>query len=143
MSSQGRPAGGTQMSRGAQRAGTALGTRRNQHGLTITGFVLVAILAVAAVMIGFRMVPAYIEWYTVQKVMANTLATSKDGFTMYQFRRDFDLKAAADYVESVHGSDIEVTKEGNQLVATASWSRILHLVGNVSLLLEFEATATK
>ncbi len=36
-----------------------------------------------------------------------------------------------------------MTKEGNQLVATASWTKVLHLVGNVSLLLEFEATATK
>ena len=39
--------------------------------------------------------------------------------------------------------DIEVTKEGNTLVATAAWSKTLHLVGNMSLLLEFEATATK
>ena len=45
-------------------------------------------------MVGARTVPAYIEWYTVQKVMANTLQTSKEGFTLYQFRRDFDLKAA-------------------------------------------------
>jgi hypothetical protein len=117
--------------------------RRRQRGLTITGFVFVAIVVVAVAMIGFRMVPAYIEYFTVQKVMANTLATSKDGFTLYQFRRDFDLKAAADYIDSVRGSDIEVSKEGNQLVATASWNRVLHLVGNVSLLLEFEATAVR
>ena len=117
--------------------------RQGQRGLTITGFLFVAIIAVIAIMVGARTVPAYIEWYTVQKVMANTLQTSKEGFPLYQFRRDFDLKAAADYIESVRGTDIEVSKEGNQLVATASWSRILHLVGNVSLLLEFEATATK
>jgi hypothetical protein len=116
---------------------------RAQRGFTLVGFIFVAAFAIAAVMIGFRMVPAYIEWYTVKKVMANTLQTSKEGFTIYQFRRDFDLKASADYVDSVHGSDIEVTKDGNQLVATASWTRVLHLVGNVSLLLEFEATATK
>jgi hypothetical protein len=117
--------------------------RQRQRGLTITGFLFVAIVAVIAVMISFRMIPAYIEWYTVQKVMANTLQSSKEGFTLYQFRRDFDLKAAADYIDSVRGSDIEVSKEGNQLVASASWSRVLHLVGNVSLLLEFEATAAK
>ena len=95
------------------------------------------------VMVGFRMVPAYIEWYTVQKVMAKRWQTSKDGFTLYQFRSDFDLKAAADYIDSVRGADVEVSKEGNQLVATANWTKVLHLVGNVSLLLEFEATATK
>ena len=118
-------------------------TRQRQRGLSIVGFIFVAIVAMVVVMVGFRMVPAYIEWYTVKKVMANTLQTSKDGFTLYQFRRDFDLKAAADYIDSVRGSDIEVTKEGNQLVATANWQKVLHLVGNVSLLLEFEATATK
>ncbi len=117
--------------------------RQQQRGLSIVGFIMVAALAMLAVMIGFRMVPAYIEWYTVKKVMTNTLQTSKDGFTLYQFRRDFDLKASADYIDSVRGADIEVTKEGNQLVATATWQRVLHLVGNVSLLLDFEAIATK
>ncbi len=120
-----------------------MSTRKRQRGLSIVGFIIVAALVMLAVMVGFRMVPAYIEWYTVQKVMANTLATAKDNFTLYQFRRDFDLKAAADYIDSVHGADVEVSKEGNQLVATASWTKVLHLVGNVSLLLEFEATATK
>ena len=117
--------------------------RHRQGGLTMTGFLLTAFVAVAVVMIGFRMVPPYIEYFTVKKIMAKTLDDAKQGFSLYQFRRDFDLKASADYIDSVKGSDIEVSKEGNNLVATASWTRTLHLVGNVSLLLEFEATATK
>lgn len=117
--------------------------RRRQRGLTMTGFIFTAIVVVAVVMIGFRMVPAYIEYFTVKKVMATTLENTKQGFTLYQFRRDFDLKASADYIDSVRGSDVNVSKDGNLLVATASWTKTLHLVGNVSLLLEFEATATK
>lgn len=116
---------------------------RRQRGLSLVGFIFVAAFVMLAVMVGFRMVPAYIEAFTVKKVMADTLGKAKDGFTLYQFRRDFDLKASADYIDSVKGSDIEVSKEGNTLVATASWQRILHLVGNVSLLLDFEETATK
>ena len=123
--------------------GENMRNRHRQGGLTMTGFLLTAIVAVAVVMIGFRMVPPYIEYFTVKKIMAKTLDDSKQGFSLYQFRRDFDLKASADYIDSVKGSDIEVSKEGNNLVATASWTRTLHLVGNVSLLLEFEATATK
>ena len=123
--------------------GENMRNRHRQGGLTMTGFLFTAIVAVAVVMIGFRMLPPYIEYFTVKKVMAKTLDDSKQGFSLYQFRRDFDLKASADYIDSVKGSDIEVSKEGNNLVATASWTRTLHLVGNVSLLLEFEATATK
>ena len=123
--------------------GENMRNRHRQGGLTMTGFLFTAIVAVAVVMIGFRMVPPYIEYFTVKKIMAKTLDDSKQGFSLYQFRRDFDLKASADYIDSVKGSDIEVNKEGNNLVASASWTRTLHLVGNVSLLLEFEATATK
>jgi Domain of unknown function (DUF4845) len=117
--------------------------RHQQRGLTMTGFIITAIVVVAVVMIGFRILPSYIEYFTVKKIMAKTLEDSKQGFTLYQFRRDFDLKASADYIDSVRGSDIEVAKDGNSLVATAAWNRTLHLVGNVSLLLEFEATASK
>jgi uncharacterized protein DUF4845 len=120
-----------------------MSNRQRQRGLSIIGFMFVAAVVVIAVMIGFRMVPAYIEWMTVQKVLAKTLQDSKEGFSLYTFRRDFDLKASADYIDSVRGSDVEVVKEGNDLVASASWTRTLHLVGNVSLLLEFEATAKK
>jgi hypothetical protein len=123
--------------------GENMRNRHRQGGLTMTGFIFTAIVAVAVVMIGFRMVPPYIEYFTVKKIMTKTLDDQKQGFSLYQFRRDFDLKASADYIDSVQGSDIQVTKEGNNLVATASWTRTLHLVGNVSLLLEFEATATK
>jgi hypothetical protein len=89
------------------------------------------------------MVPAYIEWLTVQKILNQTLEESKEGFNLYQFRRDFDRKAGADYIDSVRPTDVTVVKEGNELVASASWTRTLHLIGNVSLLLEFEATAKK
>ena len=120
-----------------------MSNRQRQRGLSIVGFIFVTAVVVIAVMIGFRMVPAYIEWMTVQKVLAKTLQDFKDSFTLYQFRRDFDLKASADYIDSVRGSDVDVVKDGNELVASAEWTRTLHLVGNVSLLLEFEAKARK
>jgi len=117
--------------------------RQQQRGLSIVGFIFVAAMVICVAMVGFRVVPSYIEYFTVKKVMADTLDRSKDGFSIAQFRRDFDLKASADYIDSVKGTDIDVTMEGNSLVATANWSKQLHLVGNVSLLLEFEAQAVK
>ena len=116
---------------------------KRQQGLTIIGFILVAAVVIIFGMVGFRTLPSYIEYFTVKKVLAKTLQDSREGFSMYTFRRDFDLKASADYIDSVNGSDIEVTKEGNNLVATATWTKTLHIIRNMSLLLEFEATETK
>jgi ribosomal protein S10 len=123
--------------------GDRMTNRRRQSGLSILGFIFVAAVVLIFAMVGFRTLPSYIEYFTVKKVLAKTLEDAKEGFSMYEFRRNFDLKASADYIDSVRGSDVEVVKEGNALVATAAWSKTLHLVGNMSLLLEFEATATK
>ena len=124
-----------------------MGEKRNkrtaQRGLSMLGFLFVAAVAVAIVMIGFRTLPSYIEYFTVKKVMQKTLQDAPEPFSLAKFRSDFDLKASADYIDSVRGSDIDVVKEGNALVATATWSNKLHMVGNVSVVLDFEATVTK
>lgn len=117
--------------------------RTAQRGLSMLGFIFVAVLVAGAVMIGFRTVPSYIEYFTVKKVMQKTLQDSPEPFSLNKFRSDFDLKASADYIDSVRGSDIDVVKEGNALVATANWTNKLHLGGNVSIVLDFEATVSK
>jgi len=47
------------------------------------------------------------------------------------------------YVEGVKASDVVVQRSGNQLTAELAWERRLHLFGNMYILLEFEATASR
>jgi hypothetical protein len=110
----------------------------------MTGFIFTAIVAVAVVMIGFRTMPSYIEYFTVKKILAQILDSVQGGaITLPEVRRLFDRRIGADYIDSVVPSDVEMQKNGNQITLSASWTKTLHMVGNVSLLLEFEATATK
>jgi hypothetical protein len=117
--------------------------RARQSGITIIGFLFVAAVFLSLAIIGFRVLPSYIEYFSVEKIFREMLAGSPDGITLAEVRRDFDRKAGADYIESVRPSDVELTKQGNEITVSASWTKTLHLVGNVSLLLEFEASATK
>jgi len=117
--------------------------RTRQDGLTILGFLFVAAVVVACVMIGFRLTPAYIEYYSVEKALIQALADTKDYRSPADVRKAFQARADAGYIESVRGADIEITKQGNEVVASASWTRKLHLVGNVSLFVDFEASASR
>jgi hypothetical protein len=118
-------------------------TRKAQAGITILGFIFVAAVLLSLAMIGFRVLPAYIEYFAVVKTLHQSLDNAHDGITVQEFRRDFDLKASVGYIDSVRGSDVDLVKEDNKLVATASWTDTLPLVGNVSLLLDFQASASK
>ena len=117
--------------------------RQRQRGLTLIGFVLVAAVIAIFVVVGARVTPAYIEYFSVQKSLEKTLAQVKDPTAQVDVRRTFERYLATDYIDSVSASDLEVTKEGNQITASVAWTRKLHLVGNMSLFLDFEASATR
>jgi sensor histidine kinase regulating citrate/malate metabolism len=117
--------------------------RTRQHGLSMLGFLFVAVVVVTCVMIGFRVLPAYIEYYSVHKALEQALADAKDLNSSAEIRSAFQKRADAGYIDSVQGRDVEITKLKNEVTASASWTRKLPLVANVSLFLEFEATATR
>ena len=91
---------------------------------------------------GFRAVPAYVEYFTIKKIMENVLRDNIGGTTT-QLRNAFDLKSTADYVTTVHGKDIDVSKEGSRVIMSASWTKKMSLFGNVSLVFDFDATVEK
>jgi hypothetical protein len=120
-----------------------MSSRRRQSGLTILGFIFVAAVVVSLALLGFRVAPSYIEYFSVVRILHQVMSDASDQVTINEIRRDFDRRSGADYIESVRPGDLELTKEGNVLTVSASWTRTLHLFGNVSLLLEFEASASK
>ena len=119
-----------------------MGHRGRQRGLTIIGFLFVAAVVIIFALVGFRVLPAYIEYYTVQKALEQTMADSSN-ITPQDIRRSLERRISADYVDSVRASDVTVSKDGNQIVASLEWQKILHMAGNASILLEFQATATR
>ncbi|HEV8502905.1 MAG TPA: DUF4845 domain-containing protein [Casimicrobiaceae bacterium] len=117
-------------------------TGKRQAGLTLIGFLFIGLVVVVVALVGFRMLPSYIEYFSVKKALAGALADAVDGQPA-TVRRFFERRLAADYVESVHWQDLEVTKENNQIVGNISWETRLPLVYNVSLVIDFEVTEAR
>ena len=118
--------------------------RSKQSGLTILGFLFVAAVVVAAAMVGFRVVPSFVEYYAVKQALEDTMrGGSADPNNPLAFRKELERRLQTNYVENVKASDVTLTRNGNQIVAEAAWERRLHIVGNASILLEFETAATR
>ena len=106
------------------------------------GFLFVTAVVLVTALLAFRMIPAYIEYYTVQRALEGALADAND-LSVATIRRAMDRRLAADYAEAVSAKDVEVHKVGNAITASVSWEKRLPLVSNVSLLLEFDASASR
>lgn len=117
-------------------------TRGGQAGLTMIGFLFVALVVMVVALIGFRVLPSYIEYFAVKKAVAGALEDAVDGQPA-TVRRFFERRVSAEYIDSIDWRNLEVTKQNNQIVGTISWETRMPLVYNVSLLLDFEVTEAR
>ena len=115
--------------------------KRSQQGLTILGFLFVAAVLVSVALVGFRVFPAYVEYFAVKKALEQSMEESPTG-NIAEIRRAFDRKTSAGYIESVRPTDVQVSRDGNKLVASVAWQRVLHMIGNASILLEFDVSVS-
>ncbi|HTQ01364.1 MAG TPA: DUF4845 domain-containing protein [Casimicrobiaceae bacterium] len=122
--------------------GSSARLRETQRGLTLIGFLLVCAVVLIGALLAFRMIPAYIEWYTVQKALDAAIRDTNDP-SVGNIRRSVERKLNADYVDAVYAKDVEVTRNGNTITAAVSWQKKLPLVANVSLVIDFDASASR
>ena len=117
---------------------------KTQAGLTILGFMLVAAVVIIFAMVGFRVVPSYIEYYSVKKSLDDTMRSGNaDPSNMVAFRSELARRLQTSYVENVKANEVIVQRVGNQMVAEIAWERRLHMFGNAYILLEFEARSAR
>ena len=118
---------------------------RKQKGLTLSGFMLWAVIVVIALLLGFRLGPPYMEFASVQKLLRSIASDAQAYGENFKSRseRDFALKAGIDNIQSVTAKDLQIRKDGQQVVITADYTVHVPLVGNISACIDFNATSQK
>jgi hypothetical protein len=117
---------------------------REQHGLTITGFLITAAILVVMALLAFQIAPPYMEYYTIQKqikIVANEFQGT--GIQRRPVELAFDKRANVENITAIQGKDIEITKDGDKVTLTAEYSVKVPLVGNLSACMDFRASSDK
>jgi len=117
-------------------------TPSRQHGLSMIGFLFVAIVLVAVAMLAMKLVPAYIEFFSVKKILA-TMAQEPDfkSKSNAELRNDFTKRANVGYVTVVKPEDLSIDRRGGTPVVSANYAFRTKLVGNASLVVDFSASS--
>jgi hypothetical protein len=113
-----------------------------QHGLTMIGFLFVAFMLVLVAMLAMKLVPAYIEFYSVKEILA-TMGHETDlrSKSNREIRTDFSGRANASYVSVVKPDDLSISRQGGVPVISVDYQYRTKLIGNVSLVVDFSATS--
>ena len=113
---------------------------RTQRGLSLIGLLLVSALVVVVALIGFKVLPAYIEYLAVKKAVTDLAASPETrGGQVRDVQLAFDRRATIDDIRSITGTDLEITKVGDGFGIVATYSVQIPLFGNVSARIDFVA----
>jgi|SRR3972149_9767995 len=115
--------------------------RNKQLGLGLGGLMVGAVIFIVLAMLGLKLSPSYIEFFAIKKAVNAIAGEKASGSSVAQIRKSFDARATIDAIESVKGSDLEITKEGNELVISAKYRKEIPLVANVGIYIDFAAVS--
>ena len=115
--------------------------RRKQLGVSLGALMAGAVVLIAVAMIGLKLAPSYIEFFSIKKAVNALAQESRGGASVAEIRKGFDQRATIDAIESVKGSDLEVTKDGGAIVVSVAYRKEIPLVSNIGVYIEFKATS--
>ena len=114
--------------------------RMKQLGISLGGLMVGAGIFIVLAMVGMKMGPSYLEYASIKKAVV-AIAQEKPGASVLEVRKAFDARATIDAISTVSGKDLEVTKDGGELLIAATYRREIPLVSNVGVYIDFRAVS--
>ena len=111
---------------------------RRQRGLSIIGLIFIGLIVVGLLAIGFKTVPAVIEYIAIERAVqkikneGRTVSDIQDSPSAGT-RRSTTSRRSVD-------KDLDITKEGDQIVISYAYQKKIPIIDNVSLVIDFAGT---
>ena len=115
-----------------------------QRGLSLNALMIGGAVVALVALLVMKSLPPWIEYGNLVKAVKGTAgdASLKDA-TVAQVRAAFSKRADMDDVKSVTAPDLDITKEGGELVISFAYTKKVPLFSNVSLVFDFEGSSAK
>lgn len=113
-----------------------------QRGVSMFGFMLVAVVVIIFAMLAMKLVPAYIEFFSVKKIL-NAMGQDSETKSMSNadIRNSFAKRADVGYVKVVKPADLDIDRSGGKMVISTEYEYRTPLVANISLVVDFKASS--
>lgn len=109
-----------------------------QRGISFVGLLFVGVVLAFLAIVGAKVLPTATEYMSIIKAAKKA---STDGSTVLEVRQSFDRAAAVDYIDSITGKDLEVTKVNDRIVVKFAYDKEIHLFGPAYLLIKYRGSS--
>ena len=113
---------------------------KRQHGFSLLGFLSTLILLGAVGVLAVRGGPSVIEYWAIGKAVSAASMTSSNPD---EVRGAFDKLAAAGYIDSIEGKDLEIAGKGPEMEVSFAYQKKIPLVGPATLLIDYRGSTAQ
>jgi hypothetical protein len=114
-----------------------------QRGITLTNAIIGMILLALIGLFAAKLTPAYIEYFAVQKILKAMESNGETRGSVTEIRNAYARRNVIENVQSVAPNDLEITKDGGEVVVSAAWSVKVPVIANFSACLDFTVSTAK
>jgi hypothetical protein len=109
-----------------------------QRGVSIMGLLTVLIVVIVVALFGMKVLPSFLEFRTAKTAIE---AISRSAQSPADVRRAFESRAAIDNIATIKPQDLEISREGSQMVIAFSYRKEVPLFGPVGLYIDYAANS--
>jgi len=112
--------------------------RNRQPGVSIMGLLTVLVLIIVVALFAMKIIPSFLEFRTAKtaiELIAPAAQSPQDA------RRAFENRATIDDITTIRAQDLEISREGNQLVIAFAYRKEVRLFGPVGLYIDYAASS--
>ena len=111
---------------------------RKQQGVSLMGLIMILFVVVVVGIFSLKLIPAYMEFYKIKAAVEAIAADKSKSSSVNEIKKAFQARSAIDDIESVKADDLEITKDGGQVVIGFGYRKEVALGGNVGLFVDFK-----
>ena len=113
--------------------------KNSQNGVSLIGLIIGLAVVVVLALFGMKLLPSFMEFRTA-KATIQTIARQPNA-SVADIKKAFEARATIDGIDSIKPNDLEITKEGNEIVVGFAYRKEVPLFGNVGLYIDYAATS--
>lgn len=112
-----------------------------QRGVALSGLLYWGVIFAVVAMVGIKVVPEVIDYYKIKKSVTSTAANASSK-TVPEIRVAYSKYAEIEHISTITPADLDISKEGSDVVISFAYEKRIPLFTNVSLLINFEGSAS-
>lgn len=115
--------------------------KNKQAGVSLSGLMFWGVIVAMLALVVIKVAPSAIEYYKIRKGIISVAQGARPDSTVPDLRKAYARQAEIDHTSDIKPEDLEITKEGSQIVISFAYEKKIALFGPVSLLIDYQASS--